>query len=488
MIRKRFYEEWQPVIGLEIHAQLKTDTKLFARSRNRFGDEPNTNIDMIDTGQPGALPVLNKKAVALAVLFGCAIGAEIAPVTSFDRKSYFYPDSPRNFQITQFSHPVLTGGTVVADVEGKSKTFTIKQAHLEDDAGMLKHFSRFAGVDYNRAGVPLLEIVSLPCMFSPKEAVAYAMSVKAILEYLNVSDCNMEEGSLRIDTNISIRPRGETTLRNKVEIKNMNSFTNMEAAIEAELHRQERIYAEHPDEDPCTILPSETVRFDLEKKEIVSMRSKERDKDYRYFPEPDLPPLILSEEYIDSIRKTVPELPHEKFFRYTTTLGLSEYNASVLVNNKTLSDYFEKALTFCKNPRLLCNWVTIEFVGRLKEKGLSPCTSHIVPEQVALLVNAIEENRITGRIAKEIADIMVATDGKTLSHILEENPHFQAMHDTSDIEPIVDQVLGEHTTSVEAYLAGKEKAFNFLVGQVMKLSKGKASPEVVKNLLLDKLR
>lgn len=482
------YEEWEPVIGLEIHVQLKTRSKIFARSPNRFGDEPNTNIDVIDTGQPGALPVLNQEAVDKAILFGCAIDAEIAEFSKFDRKSYFYPDSPRNFQITQFDKPIIIGGKVMADVEGKSKEFQIHHAHLEDDAGMLKHFSEFAGVDYNRAGVPLLEIVSEPCMFSPKEASAYAMAVKAIMQYLDVSDCNMEEGSLRIDTNISVRPRGDKNLRNKVEVKNMNSFTNMEMAIEAEIRRQVRAYTALPHEDPANVIKSETVRFDLEKKETVLMRSKEEAKDYRYFPEPDLPPIVLTKEYIDKIRQEMPELPHERFDRYINELKLSEYNASILVTEKGLSDYFEKALKTCKNASALCNWVTVEFVGRLKDSGTPLYESPILPEHVATLVNFIDQKKITGRIAKEVADIMVQIQGKDPELIIQENPNFQAVHDTSAIEPFVNQVLSENAQSVEDFKAGKDKAFNYLVGQVMKLSKGKASPDVVKDLLTKKIQ
>lgn len=481
------YEEWEPVIGLEIHAQLKTRSKLFARSPNHFGDEPNTNIDVIDTGQPGALPVLNKEAVEKAVLFGCAIGSEIAHFSKFDRKSYFYPDSPRNFQITQLDKPIIIGGKIIADIEGKSKEFTIDRAHLEDDAGMLKHFSEFAGVDYNRAGVPLIEVVSTPCMSSPKDASAFAMAVKAIMEYLDVSDCNMEEGSFRMDTNVSVRPRGDQTLRNKVEVKNMNSFSNMEMAIVSEIHRQVRAYTAHPHEDPNIIIPSETVRFDLEKKETVPMRSKEGAKDYRYFPEPDLPPIILSKEFIERVRSEMPELPHERYERYINKLGLSDYNASILVNDKGLSDYFEAALKICNNASSLCNWVTVEFVGRLKDSGIHLHESGILSAHIAKLVNFIDEKKITGRIAKEVADIMVKVEGKDPELIIRENPNFQAVHDTSAIEPFVDQVLSENPQSIEDFKAGKDKAFNFLVGQVMKLSKGKASPDVVKDLLMKKI-
>ncbi|MCB1110001.1 MAG: Asp-tRNA(Asn)/Glu-tRNA(Gln) amidotransferase subunit GatB [Chlamydiia bacterium] len=481
------YEDWEPVIGLEIHAQLKTRSKIFARSPNRFGDEPNTNIEVVDTGQPGALPVLNQQAIEIAVRFGCAINATIAEFSKFDRKSYFYPDSPRNFQITQFDLPIIIGGEVQADVDGKSKIFQIHHAHLEDDAGMLKHFSDFAGVDYNRAGVPLLEIVSEPCMFSPKDATAYATTLKAIMEYLDVSDCNMEEGSMRIDTNVSVRPKGDKTLRNKVEIKNLNSFNYMEIGIEAEIRRQVRAYTERPHEDPNLAVPSSTVRLDLDKKETVLMRSKEEAKDYRYFPEPDLPPIILTQDYIEKIRRDLPELPHQRFERYTKQLKLSEYNASILVNDKQLSDYYEEALKGCNNASALCNWVTVEFVGRFKDSGTSLPHSGILPEHIAKLLSFIESKKITGRIAKEVADIMAQTPGRDPEIIIKENPNFQAVHDTSAIKPFVDEVLSANPQSIEDYKNGKDKAFNFLVGQVMKLSKGKASPDVVKELILKKI-
>ncbi len=481
------YEEWEPVIGLEVHVQLNTRSKIFARSPNHFGDEPNTNIEIVDTGQPGALPVLNKEAVDLAIRFGCAINAQVAEFSKFDRKSYFYPDSPRNFQITQFDMPIIIGGEIVADTEGKTKIFQIDHAHLEDDAGMLKHFSDFAGIDYNRAGVPLLEIVTEPCMFSPKEATALATTLKAILEYLDVSDCNMEEGSMRIDTNISVRPKGDKTLRNKVEIKNLNSFSNMEMGIEAEVRRQVRAYTERPKEDPNIVVPSSTVRLDLEKKETVLMRSKEEAKDYRYFPEPDLPPIILTKDYIEKIRKDLPELPHQRFERYTSEFKLSEYNASILVNDKSLSNYYETALKSCKNASALCNWITVEFVGRFKDSGAPLYKSGILPEHIAKLVTFIDSKKITGRIAKEVADIMVQKPGKDPEIIIKENPNFQAIHDTSAIEPFVDEVLSANAQSVEDFKNGKDKAFNFLVGQVMKLSKGKASPDVVKELLIKKI-
>jgi aspartyl-tRNA(Asn)/glutamyl-tRNA(Gln) amidotransferase subunit B len=481
------YESYEPVIGLEIHAQLNTRTKVFSRAPNRFGDEPNTNIGIVDTGQPGSLPVLNREVVKKAVMFGLAVGATIAKRSTFDRKSYFYPDSPRNYQITQFENPIIKGGSIQADVLGQTKIFEINHAHIEDDAGMLKHFTQFAGVDYNRAGSPLIEIVSKPCMFSPKDASAYAMAIRSILLYLDVSDCNMEEGSLRIDVNVSVRKKGETDLRPKCEIKNMNSFDNMEKAIEFEIRRQVQIYETHPNQDPKGLVKSATYRFDPERKENILMRTKERAEDYRYFPEPDLPPLVLTDAFIDSIRSNLPELPHQRFKRYIEVLGLTEYAASVLINDKTLCDIYEKALNDVKNPKALCNWITVEFAGRIKESGKSLIEFGINPQHVCLLVNMIEEGTITGKIAKTIADLMIEAPGKSPKEILDERPDLQPMKDSSSIEKIVNEVLQSNPDSIRDYLAGKDRAFQYLVGQVMKQTKGTASPEMVRDLLIKKI-
>lgn len=482
------YDAWQPVIGLEIHVQLNTKSKLFSSAPNRFGDEPNTNITEVCTGQPGALPVLNKEAVRKAVQFGCAVGARVAHFSKFDRKSYFYPDSPRNFQITQFDEPIVLGGAITADVDGVTKHFQINRAHLEDDAGMLKHFSNFAGVDYNRAGVPLLEIVSEPCIHSPKEASSYAMAIRAIMLYLDASDCNMEEGSLRFDVNISVRPKNETALRNKIEIKNLNSFAHMEMAIESEIRRQIRAYSSQPHELPERVIGKGTYRFDLEKKETVLMREKEEAADYRYFPEPDLVPLVLSDAYIEQVRASLPELPHQKFKRYVEQLALTPYAASVLINDKPLSDYFEEALKLCPNAKGLCNWLTVEFAGRVKEKGKTIQEFGIKSEHVAKLVNMIDKGMITGKIAKLVADEMMLHPGKDSEEIVKENPDFLPVQDTSAIEPIVDQVLRDNAQSVADFKAGKGRAFDFLVGQVMKQTKGKASPAIVGELLTKKLK
>lgn len=478
------YEMWEPVIGLEIHAQLNTKTKIFSPAPNHFGDEPNVNISVVCTGQPGALPVLNQEAVRKAVQFGLAIGAEISKISTFDRKSYFYPDSPRNFQITQFENPLIRGGTVKAD----GKSFKINRAHIEDDAGMLKHFSTFAGVDYNRAGAPLIEIVSEPCIHSARMAASYAAAVRAILLYLDASDGNMEEGSLRIDANISVRPKGETGLRPRIEIKNMNSFSFMQMAIESEISRQIRLYLNNPHKDPLELIPPGTYRWDPEARQTVLMRKKESADDYRYFPEPDLTPLILTDEYIDEIRALLPELPHDRYRRYISDLGLTEYAAESLINEKLLSDYFEEALKTCKNARLLCNWITVEFAGKLKNSGKTLIDLGILPLHMAKLVQLIDEGKITGRIAKSVADDMLTNPGLDPEMIVAKNPDYQPLDDFSAIEPIVEQVLAANPQSIADFKAGKDKALAFLVGAVMKLTRGKASPQVVNDLLRKKLQ
>ena len=481
------FEDWQPVIGLEIHTQLNTKTKLFSRAPNRFGDEPNTNIGIPDTGQPGALPILNKEAVKKAVMLGCAIKANIAKFSRFDRKSYFYPDSPRNFQITQFDHPIIRGGEITSDIDGKTHTFAISHAHLEDDAGMLKHFSTFAGVDYNRAGVPLIEIVSEPCMHSPKEASAYAMTVKAILEYLGISDCNMEEGQLRIDVNVSVRPKNTHELRPKVEIKNLNSFTHVEWAIEAEIRRQITAYTAKPAHDYAAIVNSGTYRFDPVTKQTIPMRTKEQAADYRYFPEPDLPPLTLTDDYIKAIAENLPELPHERYTRYINDLELTPYSASVLISDKNLSDHFEAGLSITSNAKSLCNWITVEFLGRAKIRNQTLKELNVTPESIAELVSLIDTGIITGKIAKQVADDMVEAPTKKPIDIVNGNPDYKPLSDESEIEAIVDHVLKNNPDSIALFKQGRERAFNFLVGQVMKETKGKATPTLVRDILKKKL-
>lgn len=487
MTRPDLFEQWEMVIGLEVHVELNTHSKLFSSARNHFGDEPNTNISEVCTGQPGALPVLNREAVRKAVLLGLALDAEVARYSRFDRKSYFYPDSPRGFQITQFEMPIIKGGSIIADVHGKPMRFEIDRAHLEDDAGMLKHFPGFGGLDDNRAGVPLIEIVSTPCIRSPQEAVAYAMALRALLQYIDASDCNMEEGSLRMDANISVRERGEKGFRNKIEIKNMNSFSFMAMAIEAEAKRQIREYVKHPHTPHEEVITQDTYRWDPDRKTTVLMRRKETADDYRYFMEPDLPPLILEDAYIDSLREALPELPYAREKRYIEELGLAHEGAVTLVNEKKLADYFEEALKVTDQAKALCNWLIVEFAGRFKEMGSSIEASGIPPSHVGMLVSMIHEGAITGKIAKKVADQMIKTPDVSPKKIVEQNPDFQPMEDLDALEGMIDEVLKQNPQSIEDFRSGKEKAFGFLVGQVMKATRGKAPPKRVNELLRSKL-
>ncbi|MCX6995015.1 MAG: Asp-tRNA(Asn)/Glu-tRNA(Gln) amidotransferase subunit GatB [Chlamydiae bacterium] len=471
------YSSYETIIGLEIHVELNTASKLFSPAPNHFGDEPNINISEICTGQPGSLPKVNREAFHKALQFGLAIGATIPPVSYFDRKSYFYPDSPRGFQITQFYNPIIVGGNIRALVNGDLLEFSIHHAHLEDDAGTLRHFSQFSGVDYNRAGVPLIEIVSEPCMRTPKEASAYVQALKAVLEYLSISDCNMEEGSLRMDVNISVRKKGESLLRNKIEIKNMNSFAFMEKAIEAETKRQISIY-----ENGHSIQPS-TYRWDPEKKETVLMRLKESAEDYRYQREPDLTPLFVSKELLETLRKKQPELPLAKFLRYRNELGLSEDSAAILVSYQPLAQYFDQALLYTSYPKQLSNWITGEFAGRFKEMGSHLLSSKIPPNHIAYLVNLIEEKTITGKMAKLLADLLVLNPEKDPRKIIQESPDFQPLSNEGEIAALIESVIKDNPQSLIDHKAGKDRAFSYLVGQVMKRSGGKASPEIINTLL-----
>ena len=444
-----------------------------------MGQEPNTQIGITDTGLPGSLPLLNEEAVRKVVSFGFAINADIAKESFFDRKSYFYPDCPRNYQITQFFHPIIANGHIDVDVHGTLKRFDIEKAHIEDDAGMLKHFNDFAGVDYNRAGAPLIEIVSTPCMRSPEEASAYAIAIKNILEYINASSGNMEEGALRMDVNVSVRLKGEEELRPKAEIKNMNSFSNMRDAIEAEFQRQVRGYEENNHEPIVT----GTFRYDPEKNETFLMRIKEDASDYRYFPEPDLPPLVLEDSFLKEVKQELPELPNDRFIRYTEKLKLSAYSANLLISDKTLCEHFEEGMKHASNARSFCNWLTIEFMGRAKQQDKQWHELGVKIEHVAELVNFIDSGTLTGKIGKEVADMMIEPPYHSPSKILELHPDLKPLNDSSFVEQMVINVLKENTQSIADYQNGIGKAYNYLVGQIMKQSRGKAPPEMVNSLL-----
>ncbi len=476
--------EWEAVIGLEIHLELNTKSKLFSSAPNRFGGEPNSNISEMCTGMPGALPVLNREAVHKAVQFGCAINAEVAKFSTFDRKSYFYPDSPRNFQITQYEQPILIGGTIIAEVDGHERSFDVEHVHLEDDAGMLKHFSGYAGIDYNRAGVPLIEIVSEPCMHTAKEASAYARAIKTIAEYLDISDCNMEEGSLRIDCNVSVRRKGETALRERSEIKNINSFTFMELAIESEMSRQIREYKENPG---VKLIPA-TYRWDAERKETVMMRRKESSDDYRYFPEPDLVPIVLTTSFINQVREALPELPLERKKRYKEELGLTEPMALQISAEKAVADYFEEGLSACTNARALANWILVEFPGRLKDSAVEIEESGIKVAHIGNLVTMIDEGTITGKIAKKVANDMIAQPGRDPADIVASTADYQPLTDGNELEGIIDEVIAANPQSVADLQGGKKRALGYLVGQVMQATRGKANPQAVNETICLKIK
>ncbi len=474
---------WEGVIGLEIHAELNTATKLFSGDVNRFGDEPNINISEVSVGLPGTLPVVNKEAVRKAIRFGLAVKGQVQLWSRFDRKSYFYPDCPRNYQITQFDFPVVKGGIVTALVDGEEKQFSINRIQLEDDAGMLKHFTSFAGVDFNRAGVPLIEIVSEPCMHSAKDAVAYAMTIRSILDYIDASDCNMEEGSIRFDVNVSVRKQGEAGLRNRIEIKNLNSFNYLQQAIEHEIDRQIGMYEAAPEKPADQVIGQATYRWDTTKAETVLMRTKENAEDYRYFPDPDLLPLVLSEKDVEREMEYLPELPLEKERRYVRDFGLSAQHSYFLTSEKKLADYFEEAVRIYPQPKPIANWILVEFGGRLKEKGLSIWQSGVTPQNLAELVKMIQEGVVTSRTAKSVADEMLLTPEVSPRTIVEDNPAYRPFADTEKLQEIVVQVVRENEASVKEVLGGRDRAFTFLVGQVMKKTQGSAQPDLVNRLL-----
>lgn len=485
---KDIFSDYELIVGLEIHVQLSTKSKLFSPAANQFGGEPNTYISEVCTGLPGSLPILNKEAVRKAVLLGCALESNISTYSRFDRKSYFYPDSPRNFQITQYENPIIRGGHLIADVEGKSIVFPIHRAHLEEDAGILKHFDTHTEIDYNRAGTPLIEIVSEPCMFSKEEVLAYATGMKALLQYLDISDCNMEEGAFRIDANISVRPKGEKTLRNKIEIKNLNSFNFLAQALDAEFKRQALLYEKNPTITPKNLLSPATYRWDDLKKQTILMRTKENEDDYRYFLEPDLPPLILEKEYIDMVKESLLELPYQREKRYVNDLLLAPDIASFIVNDKSIADFFEEALKTTAYPKSLSYWIAGEFFGRLKSLGKTFKNSQLSAQNVSTLVNCIHSGTITGPIAKKIADFMVRHPQSSCEEILQNNPHFQPLQNEEELNKIIDLVLQEETHTVADCKKGVEKAFDHLIGQIMKKSKHKASPILVKKILKEKLK
>jgi aspartyl-tRNA(Asn)/glutamyl-tRNA(Gln) amidotransferase subunit B len=477
--------DWEVVIGIETHAQLSTASKIFSGASTAFGAAPNSQACGVDIALPGVLPVLNRGAVERAIRFGLAIGAAINRTSVFARKNYFYPDLPKGYQISQYELPIVQGGTLSVPVGTAEKTIRITRAHLEEDAGKSLHedFHGMSGIDLNRAGTPLLEIVTEPDMRSAEEAVAYARALHALVRWIGICDGNMQEGSFRCDANVSVRLRGETGLGTRCEIKNLNSFRFLERAIEYEARRQIEAI------EGGGKIQQETRLYDPDRDETRSMRSKEEAHDYRYFPDPDLLPLAVSEQWIEAVRSGLPELPQAKRARYERELALSAYDAVTLTQTRELADYFERALAAAAPAavpaKTVANWVMGELSARLNEAGVDASQSAVGPAGLARLLARIQDGTISGKIAKEVFDAMWAGEGDPDAII--ERRGLRQISDAGALEAIVAEVLAANPRSVEEIRAGREKAFNALVGQVMKASRGKANPQQVNDLLRKKL-
>ena len=476
--------EWESVIGLEIHAQLATASKIFSGASTAFGADPNTQACAVDLGMPGVLPVLNREAVSMAIRFGVAIDAQIDRHSVFARKNYFYPDLPKGYQISQFELPIVGKGHIsISPAEGEHKEIGITRAHLEEDAGKSIHdqFPEQSGIDLNRAGTPLLEIVSEPDMRSAKEAVAYARKIHSLVRYLEICDGNMQEGSFRCDANVSVRRKGEQELGTRAELKNINSFRFLERAINFEIERQVDLI------DDGGRVVQETRLYDAERDETRSMRSKEEANDYRYFPDPDLLPVTVTDEDLARIRAQLPELPEQKKQRYIDDLKLSDYNAELLTGNRDTALFFEAALT--ESPGLsaqLVNWILGDLAGALNKAGLEISDSPIKPAMLTQLVARIADNTISGKIAKQVFDAMWQGEGSADDII--EARGLKQITDSGAIETLIDEVIAANPEQVEQFRAGKEKVLGFFVGQVMKQSRGKANPGQVNAMLRDKLK
>ncbi|MBT8096294.1 MAG: Asp-tRNA(Asn)/Glu-tRNA(Gln) amidotransferase subunit GatB [Woeseia sp.] len=474
---------WEVVIGLEVHAQLATRSKIFSGAPTTYGAEPNTQACLIDLGYPGVLPVLNKEVVRMACKFGLAVNARIAPRSVFARKNYFYPDLPKGYQISQYELPIVEAGELtISDDAGEDKRIGITRAHLEEDAGKSIHegFGDFSGIDLNRAGTPLLEIVSEPDLRSAKEAVAYMRKIHSIVRYLEISDGNMQEGSFRCDANVSVRPRGQQELGTRTELKNLNSFRFVEKAINFEIERQIDVL-----EDGGEIV-QETRLYDSDRDQTRSMRSKEEANDYRYFPDPDLLPVEIDPAFIDEVRASLPELPEAKRDRFIADYGLKADDADVLTQSRALADFFEATAAAGKDPRQAANWVTGELSAALNRDGLDISESKLTPAALGGLLQRLSDGTISGKIAKEVFDAMWQGEGDADSIIAARG--LEQITDTSAIDQIVDEVIAANPTQVADFRAGKEKILGFLVGQVMKASRGKANPAQVNESLQRKLR
>ena len=476
-------EQWETVIGLEIHAQLATRSKIFSGSPTAYGAPPNTQANLVDLGYPGVLPVLNGAAVRMAVKFGLAIGAEIAARSVFARKNYFYPDLPKGYQISQYELPIVARGAleIVLD-DGTHKRIGITRAHLEEDAGKSLHegLPGATGIDLNRAGTPLIEIVSEPDLRSAKEAVAYMKKVHTLVRYLEICDGNMQEGSFRCDANVSVRRHGTKQLGTRTETKNLNSFRFVEKAIQYEIGRQIDVL------ESGGRVVQETRLYDPDRGETRPMRSKEEANDYRYFPDPDLLPLVLSRELIEDVRGSLPELPDRKAERFAAEYGLSAYDAGVLTASRELAAYYEEVARLVPgDPKLAANWVMGELAAALNRDGLEITASRLTAAQLAGLIARIRDATISGKLAKEVFEAMW-TSGRDADAVIEEKG-LKQITDTSAIERVIEEVMAKNPGQLADYRSGKDKLFGFFVGQVMKATQGKANPAQVNELLKKKL-
>ena len=474
------FNDYEAVIGLEIHVQLQTKSKIFSDDSAAFGSADNENISPISVGMPGTLPVINETAVEYSVRTGLALNCSIRKSSVFARKQYFYPDLPKGYQISQYDQPICEHGYLDFILDGEKRRVGITRAHMEEDAGKSTHHGDYSLINLNRAGVPLLEIVSEPEMRTPQEAAEYARTMRKVVRYLGVCDGNLEEGSLRCDCNVSVRKRGETKLGTKVEIKNINSFRFIEKAIEYEIQRQ--IDCKETGE----AIVQETRLYDPDKNRTFSMRTKEDAHDYRYFPDPDLLPLEIEQSYIDQILRNLPELPNARAERFVSKLGLSDYDAQGLTQEKDVADYFEQVATLSKNPKASANWIMTDLVRELNEAKIDITRSPIKAEQLAKMIELIDNGTISGKIAKTVFSEMWSTQ-KEPDAIVKEKGLVQ-ITDTSAIEAMIDEIMAANPSQVEAYRSGKDKIFGFFVGQTMKASKGQASPDVVNELLKKKLQ
>jgi len=472
---------FEPVIGLEVHAQLLTSTKIFCGCSTRFGEEPNSNTCPVCLGMPGTLPVLNKKVVEFAMKMSLATHCRINSINTWARKNYFYPDLPKGYQITQYSHPIAEGGYVDIEIDGSKSRIGITRIHMEEDAGKSIHDESGPSsyVDLNRAGVPLIEIVSEPDMRNTDEAVHYLRRLHEILVYLEICDGNMEEGSFRCDANISLRPKGQQKFGTRSELKNMNSFRNVQHALEYEIRRQRAIL------EGGGIVVQETRLWDVSQGATHSMRGKEEAHDYRYFPEPDLVPVVISDEWIEEVRRVLPELPMEKRERFVEQYGIPTYDAGVLTASLATADYYEETARLCGKPKLASNWIMGNLLAYLNEEKLEVTESPITPQTLADLINMIDEGTISGKIAKDVFEDMCKS-GKGPKEIVDKRGLLQ-ISDASKLEKIVEAVLEANPGQLEQYKSGKVQLFGFFVGQTMKATNGKANPGIVNELLKKRL-